>query len=387
MTTVWTIVLGLLALVAAYLALAFILARRWRLPWPPTETVIRELPSPGHHVALFHLPPERARFVEPVIVCHGLGANRYNVDFLDDGRGRDRSSLARALQRAGFDVWVLELRGHGRATVPAGARWTVDDQVDEDVAEAIQTVLSLTEAPSVLWVGHSWGGLLQVLFQVRQAPLANRVRAVVAIGSPFTMRLQGWLARAEPLLRRWVELTDRPLPLRWLAWLVLPTLMLWPRWPRNWSAPLAPMTPGTVRRILASMTQDIPPGLLMQILDWVTTGRLADRYGRPDEEHFGRLTTPTLLVAGAKDHIAPPAAMAWLRDRAGEDVSLKIMGRGTGCAADYGHGGLLLSDRAPDEVFPLIRAWLAARATPIRLRKPLDLRSNGNLTQGDFGKN
>ena len=383
----WITALGGAGLVLGYIGLAALLARRWRIPWPPTETVVRELSMPGHHIALYHRPPERARFVEPVILCHGLGANRFNVDFVDDGRGRDRSSLARALQRAGFDVWILELRGHGKATVPSGAEWTVDDQVNEDVAEAVQTVLALTDAPSVLWVGHSWGGLLQVLFQVRQAPLAARVSAIVALGAPFTMRVQKRFLRLASPLRRWLALTNRALPLRRLAWLALPMLLLWPRWPRSWSAPLAPLAPGIVRGLLASMTEDIPACLLRQVLAWMDSGQLADAAGKPDEARFSRLTKPTLLIAGAKDHVAPPAAVAWLRDRAGEGVSLKIMGRGTGCAADYGHGGLMLSDRAPDEVFPLVRAWLAAHATPIRRRKSVNVTGNGRIVIGGLGDN
>lgn len=85
MTSGLTIALG--ALIVTYLGLAAVLGRRWRIRWPPTETVIRELPTPGHHVALYHLPPERARFHEPVILCHGLGANRFNVDFVTTARG------------------------------------------------------------------------------------------------------------------------------------------------------------------------------------------------------------------------------------------------------------------------------------------------------------
>ncbi len=387
MESALTIIAGAVALLLIYLGLAGFLARRWRIAWPTVETLTRELPTPGHHIALFHLPPDRVRFHEPVILCHGLGANRFNVDFLDDGTGRDRSSLARALCRAGFDVWILELRGHGLATVPPDAEWTVDDQVKEDIGEAVQTVLNLTEASSVLWVGHSWGGVLQVLFQVRQEPLADRVKAIVAIGSPFKFGMQPSLEKLSPLLRQWIELTGAGLPLRRLAWLALPLLLLWPRWPRGLAAPVAPLMPGTVRGICASMTEDIPVGLLRQVVDWVDGEIVGAPAGGDREPDYGRLTTPTLLVAGAKDHLAPPAAMAYLRDRAGEEVALKIMGRGTGCAADYGHGGLLLSDRAPDEVFPLIRAWLAARATPVRRRKTPVIGGYGRPVQGGFDKN
>ena len=170
--------------------------------------------------------------------------------------------------------------------MPPHAEWTVDDQVNEDVAEAVQTVLSLTDASEVLWVGHSWGGLLQVLFQVRKAPLASRIKGIVAIGSPFTFGLQRTTIKAAPLLRRWIEWTGSGLPLRRLAWLFLPALLLWPRWPRGWIAPLAPLTPGVGRRVLASMTEDIPVGLLRQTLAWIESGKLTDRDGIPDERHF-----------------------------------------------------------------------------------------------------
>ena len=43
----------------------------------------------------------------PILMVHGIGANRLNLD-LDD-----RFSIARYMARLGFDVFVLELRGTG----------------------------------------------------------------------------------------------------------------------------------------------------------------------------------------------------------------------------------------------------------------------------------
>lgn len=45
----------------------------------------------------------------PIILIHGMGSNRYDVDFPDP-----RISLAKYLYRKGFDVWVIELRGGGQ---------------------------------------------------------------------------------------------------------------------------------------------------------------------------------------------------------------------------------------------------------------------------------
>ena len=80
------------------------------------------------------------RHETPVLLCHGLGANRYNFDL------GTRASLARFLQEAGFDVWSIDLRGRG------GVGWRVwgeersrgdhvfDDYVREDARAAIHHV-------------------------------------------------------------------------------------------------------------------------------------------------------------------------------------------------------------------------------------------------------
>ena len=153
--------MALIGMAAGYWAWVRRLAQRWRLPETGVERVVVELGTPGHHIALHHYAAEDPRWRAPVILCPGLAANRYNMDFFEDGSGRDRFSLARYLNAEGFDVWILETRGRGWARVPRGSRWTVEDEVAEDLPAAIETVLDLTESSEVFWVGHSWGGLLQ----------------------------------------------------------------------------------------------------------------------------------------------------------------------------------------------------------------------------------
>src|SRR5689334_240377 len=105
----------------------------------------------GASIALGRYHPRVARrFAEPVILCHGLGANRFNLDF------DERYSVARYLANRGFETWVLELRGRGLAGPMVEA--TFDDQAEHDVRAAIRTVRS-TGAERVCWLGHSKGGL------------------------------------------------------------------------------------------------------------------------------------------------------------------------------------------------------------------------------------
>ena len=65
----------------------------------------------GWRIALFHYPAARRLYALPVILCHGLGANRYNFDL-----GPDRS-LARYLQARGFEGEFRHLRTRSLARV------------------------------------------------------------------------------------------------------------------------------------------------------------------------------------------------------------------------------------------------------------------------------
>ncbi|MCA9565814.1 MAG: alpha/beta fold hydrolase, partial [Myxococcales bacterium] len=69
---------------------------------------------------------------DPVVLCHGMGANAFNMDL-----GR-RNGLATFLRDEGFDVWNVDLRGHGASRIPPNnkrryRRWTFDDHAMMDV--------------------------------------------------------------------------------------------------------------------------------------------------------------------------------------------------------------------------------------------------------------
>ncbi|MBK8010458.1 MAG: alpha/beta fold hydrolase [Deltaproteobacteria bacterium] len=339
------------------------MARRFSLPEPLAESFSVELPTIGHHISLTHYAPDVLRYAEPVILCHGLGANRFNMDFLDDGQGEGRLSLSRSLAELGFDTWVLELRGRGRATVIAGADWSVDDQVSEDVPTAIETVLDLTGADGVFWVGHSKGALLQVLFQARAHALASRVRGLVAIAGPglFRARWLRWLlASLTPFFRR------RSVPVARLARLFLPVSGLVAAFGRWLYADLGNLEAQTLRRLLASLPANIAPGVLAQFDHWVRQGHLTVSRADTREVAYQEITLPTLFISGSRDLLAPPESVAHIAGEiASSDVTVRTIGRAFGHSSDYGHGDLVLGRDAPTEIFPEIHRWLVAHARPI----------------------
>jgi len=93
----------------------------------------------GWRIALHHRPPPSGGHGTPVILCHGMGSNRYNMD------GPGRTSLARHLNESGYDVWGLELRGAGMSrrklrVPPVPWSWTFEDYVQHDVPAALRLV-------------------------------------------------------------------------------------------------------------------------------------------------------------------------------------------------------------------------------------------------------
>ena len=127
----------------------------------------------------------------PVIMCHGAFANRMTYD-LGDGH----SSLAFYLSAMGHDVWVLELRGHGRSsprpswlqTVLAqgrnpGGSWSIMKYIDHDLPSAIAYIRNHTHAKKVHWVGHSMGGIVLYSWLGLQKGNTQDFASIVTIGS------------------------------------------------------------------------------------------------------------------------------------------------------------------------------------------------------------
>lgn len=331
-----------------------VFARRLRLTtaedaveWAETED--------GWALSLHRYLPRGALRGQPVILCHGLGANRFNLDFDEE------YSLARFLRARGFDVFVLELRGCGLSHWTRGGRapaWNFDDFVAHDVPAAIARVRALTGAATVDWVGHSQGGM--VMYAALSGPVASAVHAFVAIGSPACFTEHQWLkriARFHPVTHL-APASAAPLLVRLVAPLsghfVMPGLAMLAN-QRNLDGKVT-------RRALYNLVGAIAPSVLAQFASFVRYGVLVKADGsRSYDEGFSRITTPTLLIAGAADWLGPEYALRYFFDRIkSERKRLVVAGLGTGFSADYGHGDLAVGKNAPKEIFPLVAEFLEA---------------------------
>jgi len=317
----------------------------------------------GWRLALYRHEPAPASHRTPVLLCHGMSSNRWNMD------GPGRISLARFLMRRGYDAWVIELRGAGRSTRPTwwnGKRygWTFEDYVQHDAPAALRKVLQQTGAPQVHWVGHSMGGM--IAYALLMSPVGSKIGSAVTLGSP-TMSEVG-----HPML-------DFGLPYRNLLRYApsrVPTGTL-----GRVAAPLAPVlarllsdsiaglgwapgnaNPALLRTLMLLAVDDLPASLLREFARWYDAKTMSDRYQMFDfTEHLERITTPLLIIAGNKDILTPVRDLERVFDRvASRDKRFEIIGTEYGFRHDYSHADLVLGLHAPDDVYPLVGEWLDA---------------------------
>ena len=322
-----------------------LLASKWALTFAP-DNVYRVQTDDGAAVALGRYAPRgERRFAEPVILCHGLGVNRFLLDF-DEQR-----SLARHLARAGFESWVLELRGRGLAGHAGDTDF--DEQAEHDVSAALRAVLSGNSlASQAFWVGHSKGGLL-ALAHLGRHPEAP-IKAVVALGSPMHLS-------AHPLLERALTAVAPKLPSRGVPFGTVRAMA-------GLGIPVAPFatlfisgentSPEVFRRCAVNATCDIATGVVKQFARWIGSGAWDGNDGFDYRQNLERVRAPVMLVAGTKDLLAPPSsAFAVVSNFAGPVETLSAEG--------YGHGDLVLGKQAPSEIFGPVERFLCARATPV----------------------
>jgi predicted alpha/beta hydrolase len=106
----------------------------------------------GLSLALHRLRSWRDPELPPVLLVPGTFSTRV---FWLGTRGH---GFGRYLAAAGFDCWILELRGHGASDRPH--RWTMHEWIRYDAPAAIDAVLEISGAASCFWVGHSAGGVV-----------------------------------------------------------------------------------------------------------------------------------------------------------------------------------------------------------------------------------
>lgn len=296
-----------------------------------------------------------------VLLVHGYGQNRYVWHL-------PARSFSNYLAAEGFDVFNLDLRGHGRSR-HLGARPPRDlaDYVREDVPAALAEVRRVSGHGRAFLVGHSLGGLIGY---AASPSLTDQVAGVVTLGSPYHF------TRGSRFLSAFGNLmlaVDRRVPLGdGLHFKDAGELM---RLARVFiESPLFPLpirghAPGAIEpRVLGqhmSLAMDrgsvaVMRSMFLRAAQARASGhRLGVLYGFAAAFEASQL--PLLVIAGSEDGLAPPEAVRPAYERsASADKTYRVF--------PNGHIDILVGREAPQTIWPLIGDWLKARSPRVEAK-------------------
>src|SRR6266542_228346 len=151
------IVVGSIVGLALLSYVSFLAARWFFVPRFPDEIQFGTT-TDGWRIAVLRYRPGKPSQRAPVLLVHGIAANRYNLDLTEE------LSLARHLCQRGWDVWLVELRGRGLSLRPrlfSGVRydWSFDDYAERDLPCAAGVITRVTGARQLHLIGFSTGAL------------------------------------------------------------------------------------------------------------------------------------------------------------------------------------------------------------------------------------
>lgn len=292
----------------------------------------------------------RADLPYPVLLCHGLGSNRlaYDIDA--------EHSLALWLVEQGYDVYSIDLRGHGLSEKPGqkGKKWGwgFNEYCDYDIPAVIDAVLRLSGAEKLHYIGHSMGGIL--LYSHMAITEQPNIKSGITLASTLDYSQQKTIFKALIKLTGLCHLTPS-VPLHFPA--------LFSSWASKFSRkfidPVLVYPPNveteTFRKMAANVMHPVSSKVLIEMAQAINGNGLKGSDGKLYSDHLKRrgYSCPVLAVSGEGDTQCSPEASALY----GTDH--KVFGKQHGHQEDYGHDDLMMGRHAREEVWPEIKSWLA----------------------------
>lgn len=300
---------------------------------------------------------------QPVFMVHGFMANQFNFS-MPEGE-----SAADLLADAGYDCWLIDLRGCVSSTPPFGQSRnepTIEDYVFKDIPAAIDYIRQKTGYTKVHWVGHSMGGMLLYAYGV--ACGTDKIATGITIGSPICfegVRLRGMTPLV--LFRHMPSSVFRGIQ----RLVILLSTRLHPKSrlvPVNWKN----MNPRFDARAFSHVVEAPPIPVSKEMAFsakhkvWRVKNDEVDVVAGLD-----KFNVPLFAIFGGGDPFVPLYTLEdFLKKFPAKDKKMLILSKENGHSADYSHVDLLFGRHATEEVFEPMADWLDAH--PIKGRAILD---------------
>jgi predicted alpha/beta hydrolase len=252
---------------------------------------------------------------EPVILTHGTFSN-----------ARICAKLAEFLNMNGFDCWIYEWIGHGFSEY--GELYPdAEEFALHDVPAVIKTVLKETQKKSCIWVAHSGGGFLPLIYMARNPHHQHEIKAIAGIGSQTTGAGKTWIGK----------LATRIVPI------VIQMLGKVP-------GPLFGLGP-----------EDEVSGFLNQWCQWNRSGQWVGKDGFDYDKALKSINIPIVLIAGANDLIAPPKGCQRIFHSIGSTQKKYVLcSKANGYMENYSHPRLIASRNAKIEIWPIVLEFISS---------------------------
>ena len=245
----------------------------------------------------------------PVVMTHGTFSNASIC-----------RELAVYLQQQGFDCWIYEWSGHGKSAY-GDFRPDAEDYALFDVPAVLKAVAENTKQEKCIWVAHSGGGFLPLMFMAREAQRQSQFQALVSLGAQTTG-------------------AGKTIEQKFNIALALLMIKLFGYMP----GPLFGLGPENERM-----------GFMPQWCHWNKTGEWLGKDNFGYMQAIQKISIPVLMIAGERDKIAPPDGCRKMFAALGSKrKEFQLFSKKGGFAEDYNHPRLMASQNARQEIWPRI---------------------------------
>lgn len=270
------------------------------------------------HVGIYGQPAQQR---QPIIMVHGSFTNR---GFWLSASG---IGLARYLTEAGFDVWLMETRGHGLSPRNDSYKDNSLERYSVSDMSAVNEFVIEKTGLKPIWLGHSLGGVL--------------IATAVAAGTLPQSQVAGLVLLGTQVLRR-----------RWF-----------------FQIPLVAELGKLLFRFKSEMDgrklkigpENEPAGIAKEYLNWFGLCKQWQFKGSNVSllEQWQAVSLPLLSVVAKNDQSDPAKYCQAFHDLCGSTTkTLALLAQSEGFSRDFGHVDMVVSKEATDEVWPLIAQWL-----------------------------
>ena len=280
--------------------------------------------DPSVQIALSHIGiyGQSNKAKQPIVLVHGSFTNR-RFWLSSQGIG-----LARHLVESGFDVWLMEMRGHGLS--PRNRDYTdnsLEHYASSDVPAINEFVIEKTGLKPI-WLGHSLGGVL--------------ISTAIAAGTLPEIQVAGIALLGTQILRR-----------RWFLQIPFITSL-----GKIWFS----MKPEMDGRKLKIGPENEPSGIAKEYLRWLgMLGQWRFKQNKtPLLAKWQGVDIPLLAMVGKSDQSDPAKYCQRFYEACGSDQKVfKLLAKEEGYSRDFGHVDMVVSKDAAKEVWPELTSWLA----------------------------